>query len=46
MIGEVIGHTEENKGKKDLDFDSLDENKEVLKNIKNYGMGLKVKLRT
>ena len=46
MIGEVIGHIEENNGNKYLVFDSSDENKEVLKNTKNFGMGLKIKLRT
>ena len=31
MIGEVIGHIEEKNDNKYLVFDSLDENKEVLK---------------
>ena len=31
MIGEVIGHIEENNDNKYLVFDSSDENKEVLK---------------
>ena len=46
MIGEVIGRFEENNGNKYLIFDSSDENKEVLKNTKNFGMRLKIKLRT
>ena len=46
MIGEVIGHIEENNGNKYLVFDSSDENKEVLKNAKTFGMGLKIKLRS
>ena len=46
MIGEVIGHIEENNGNKYLVFDSSDENKEVLKNMKTFGMGLKIKLRS
>ena len=33
MIGKVIEHIEENNGIKCLDFDSPDENKEVLKKI-------------
>ena len=40
MIGEVIGRFEENNGNKYLIFDSSDENKEVLKNTKNFGMRL------
>ena len=46
MIGEVIGHIEENNGNKYLVFDSSDENKEVLKNTNTFGMGLKIKLRS
>ena len=46
MIGEVIGRFEENNGNKYLIFDSSDENKEVLKNTKNFGMRLKIRLRT
>ena len=34
MIGEVIGHIEENNGNKYLIFDSTDENKEILKKYK------------
>ena len=33
MISEVIGHIEEKNGNKYLVFDSLDENKEVLKKM-------------
>ena len=46
MIDEVIGHIEEKSGNKYVVFDSSDENKEVLKNTKNFGMRLKIKLRT
>ena len=46
MIGEVIGHIEKNSGNKYLVFDSSDENKEVLKNTQNSGMGLKTKLKS
>ena len=46
MIDDVIGHIEESSGNKYLVFDSSDEYKEVLKNTKNFGIGLKIKLRT
>ena len=46
IIGKAVGHNKENNGNKYLVFDSADENKEVLKNIKNSGMGLKLKLRS
>ena len=46
MIDEVIGHIQEKNGNKYVVFDSSDENKEVLKNTKNFGMRLKIKLRT
>ena len=36
MIVEVIGHIEEKTRNKHLVFDSLDENKEVLKNTMNF----------
>ena len=39
--GKVIEHIEEKNGGKHLVFDSSDENKEVLKNVKNFGVGLK-----
>ena len=46
MICEVCGHIKENNGNKYLVFDSSDENKEVLKNTQNSGMGLKTKLKS
>ena len=46
MIGKVIGHIEEKNTSKYLVFDSSDENKEVLKNTQNSGMGLKTKLKS
>ena len=45
MIGEVIEHIE-NNGNKYLIFDSVDENKEVLKNYKELWDEIKKKLRT
>ena len=45
IIGEVDGHIEEKNGSKYLVFDSTDENKEVLKNTQNFGVGLKIKLK-
>ena len=45
MIGEVIGHIEENNGNKYLVFDSTDENNEVLKSTENFGIELKIKLK-
>ena len=45
MIDKVIGHIKDNNRNKYLVFDSTDENKEVLKNTKSSGMGLKLKLR-
>ena len=44
MIGEVIGHMEENKGNKYLIFDLTDENKEVLKKCKELWDGIKNKI--
>ena len=44
IIGKVDGHIEEKNGSKYLVFDSTDENKEVLKNTKNFGIGIKMKL--
>ena len=46
MISEVIEHMEEKNGNKYLVFNSSDENKEVLKNTQNSGMGLKTKLKS
>ena len=45
MIGKAIGHIGVKNGSKYLFFDLLDENKEVLKNTQNFGMGLKIKLK-
>ena len=45
MIGEVIGHIEEKSGREYLVFDLADENKDMLKNPTNFGMGSKMKLR-
>ena len=44
VIGKVIGHIEEKNGSKYLVFDSTDENIEVLKNTKYFGIGIKMKL--
>ena len=41
-LDEFIEAKNENKY---LVFDSTDENKEVLKNTQNFGMGLKMRLR-
>ena len=40
-IGKADEYIEEKNGNKYLLFTSADENKEVLKNTKNFGMGLK-----
>ena len=45
VIGKVDGYTEGKSGSKYLVFDSTDENKEVLKDTQNFGMGLKMGLR-
>ena len=45
MVGKVIGHIEEKMEFKYLVFDFTDKNKEVLKNMQNFGMGLKMRLR-
>ena len=45
IIGKVDGFIEEKNGSKYLVFHSTDENKEVLKNTQNFGMGLKMRLR-
>ena len=42
-IGYTSGYTEEKNGNKYLIFDSVDENKEVLKNTHMFGMELKTK---
>ena len=46
MIGEVIGHIEENNGNKYLIFDSTDENKEILKKYKELWDGIKNEIET
>ena len=43
MIVKIIGHIEENNGNKCLVFDSLDENKEVLKKYAEHWDGIKNK---
>ena len=43
IICEADGHIEEENGSKYLVFDSTDENKEVLKNTKNFRIGIKMK---
>ena len=50
IIGKVDGHIEESNKNKYLVFDSAelhstDENKEVLKNTENFGMGVQMKLK-
>ena len=45
MIGKIDGHIEEKNGSEYLVFDFINEKKGVLKNKKNFGMGLKMKLR-
>ena len=45
MIGEVIGHIEEN-GNKYLVFDSTDENKEILKKYTELWDGIKNEIKT
>ena len=46
MIGEVIGHIKENNGNKYLVFDSIVENKEVLKKYTELSDGIKNKIKT
>ena len=46
MTGKVIGHLKGNNGRKYLTFDSADENKNVSKNTLNFGMRLKIRLRS
>ena len=56
IIAKAVGHIEENNGNKylvsdsaelhSIELNSSDENKEVFKNTKNFGTGLKIKLRT
>ena len=42
-INHASGYTEEKNGNKYLIFDSVDENKEVLKNMQMFGVELKTK---
>ena len=42
-INHASGYTEEKNGNKYLIFDSVDENKEVLKNMQMFGIELKTK---
>ena len=42
-IGHASGYIEEKNGNKYLIFDSVNENKEVLKQTQMFGMGLKTK---
>ena len=43
LIGYASGYLDEKNGNKYLIFDSVDENKEVLKNMQMFGMELKTK---
>ena len=45
IINEMIGHSKEKNENKYLVLDDLDENKEVLKNMKKFGRVLKKKLK-
>ena len=45
IINEMIGYFKEKNGNKYLVLDEIDENKEVLKNMKKFGMVLKNKLK-
>ena len=45
MIGKVIGHIQENNGNKYLVFDSVDENKKVLKKYTEVWDGIKNKIK-
>ena len=45
IISEADGYIKQKNGSKYLVFDSVNENNEVLKNIMNFGMGLKMRLR-
>ena len=46
IIDKRIGHIEENNKNKHLVFNSSDENKGVLRNTQNFGIGLKIKLKS
>ena len=43
LVNHASGYIEEKNGNKYLIFDSVDENKEVLKNMQMFGMELKLK---
>ena len=43
LVNHASGYIEEKNGNKYLIFDSVDENKEVLKNMQMFGMELKTK---
>ena len=45
MIDKIDGYIEEKNGSEYLVFDFTNEKKGVLKNKKNFGTGLKMKLR-
>ena len=45
MINEIIGYFEEKNENKYLVLDDVNENKEVLKNVKKFGKVLKKKLK-
>ena len=45
IISKVDGFIEEKNESKYLAFDSTDENEEVVKNIQNFAIGLKMRLR-
>ena len=45
IIGKVDGHIEEKNGSKYLVFDSMDENKEVLKKYTEIWNGIRMKLK-
>ena len=45
MIDKMIGHFEEKNGNKYLVLDDVDENNEVSKNMKKFGVELKKKLK-
>ena len=45
MIGKVIGHIEQKNGSKYLVFVLQMKTKKYEKNTKNFGMGIKMKLR-
>ena len=45
IVSHASGYIEEKNGSKYFVFDSTDENKEVLKNTQNFGIGLKMTLK-